>query len=293
MKNNIFIYEKNGEILEFLRSFFRKKKNLHARFFEDVESFKARLSGRRHEIFLCIIPSDEIKRIKPLKSGCPSIVTISCNAKAGIRDAAKYGADGYVLNPIQPDDLDFKIRSILNRESEKAHLQRLVITDYLTGIYNIRYFYSRLAEEFYRSERYGLPLSCLMLDIDHFKSINDNYGHKAGDIILRQLAQLMKKHIRKSDVLARYGGEEFIIFFPQTNEKAALLKAESLRAEVEKRRFAGLKRGARLTVSIGVASYGKGSIKSIDNLITSADNALYKAKAMGRNQVVANSGRAR
>lgn len=172
-------------------------------------------------------------------------------------------------------------------ESEKSRFERLAITDYMTGIYNIRYFYHRLSEEFSRSQRYNSSLSCLMLDIDHFKEINDRYGHKVGDSVLREFAQLLRRHARKSDVLARYGGEEFIMLLPQTSENGAMAKAESMRAFVEEHRFRGLKGEAGLSVSIGLATYPNLKIKNREDLITFADNALYTAKTLGRNQVVA------
>lgn len=171
-------------------------------------------------------------------------------------------------------------------EGEKAHLEKLAITDFLTEIFNVRYFYHRLAEEFSRSERYKLSLSCLMLDIDHFKEINDKHGHRVGDIVLREFAQVLKKRTRKSDVLARYGGEEFIMLLAQTSVGGALAKAEALRSIVKGHRFQGLKGKTGLTVSIGVATYPHAQIKNKDDLITHADNALFKAKDSGRNRVV-------
>lgn len=171
-------------------------------------------------------------------------------------------------------------------EDEKARLEKLAITDFLTGVYNIRYFYHRLTEEFSRSERYGLSLSCLMLDIDHFKDINDKYGHRIGDLVLREFAQLLRRHTRKSDVLARYGGEEFIMLLAQTSAEGAMLKAEALRNYVETSTFRGLHQGRCPTVSIGVASFPNPSVKNKEDLITFADNALYAAKTAGRNQVV-------
>jgi diguanylate cyclase (GGDEF)-like protein len=171
-------------------------------------------------------------------------------------------------------------------EDEKTRLEKLAITDYLTGVYNIRYFYHRIKEEFSRSQRYKLNLSCLMLDIDRFKGINDKYGHRIGDLILREFAQLLKDHTRRSDVLARYGGEEFIMLLPQTSESGAAAKAEAIRQYVEKFRFRVLKGKRLLTVSIGVASYPNKDIKNMGDLITRADNALYTAKTAGRNRAV-------
>ena len=169
---------------------------------------------------------------------------------------------------------------------EKTRLERLAITDYLTGIYNIRYFYHRIEEEFSRSVRYVTPLSCMMFDLDYFKNINDTYGHRIGDIILREFAQLVKRHIRKSDVFARYGGEEFILLLPQTPVKGAMAEAERLRNALKEHHFKALKENNGITVSIGIACCPHESIKTCDDLITFADNSLFTAKNKGRNQVV-------
>ncbi|MGD0884416.1 MAG: diguanylate cyclase [Thermodesulfovibrionales bacterium] len=171
-------------------------------------------------------------------------------------------------------------------EDEKARLEKLAITDFLTGVYNIRYFYHRLTEEFSRSVRYNLPLTCLMIDIDHFKDINDKYGHRTGDIVLRDFAHFLKKQTRKSDVLARYGGEEFIMLLAQTTESGGAAKAEAMRAFVAGFQFRALKGAKGPTISIGIASYPSPLIKDKEDLITFADDALYKAKTTGRNQVV-------
>jgi two-component system cell cycle response regulator len=174
-------------------------------------------------------------------------------------------------------------------DKEKIKLEKLAITDYLTGIYNIRYFYNRLEEEFSRAERYKIPLSCIMLDIDHFKRINDSYGHRIGDIVLREFAQLVKRHTRKSDLFARYGGEEFILLLPQTALKGALIEAERIMKVVKGHQFKPLREDQRVTVSFGIACTPNRKIKNYDELIHSADNALFKAKEKGRDQIAVNS----
>lgn len=170
-------------------------------------------------------------------------------------------------------------------KDEKARLEKVSITDYLTGIYNARYFYQRLTEEFSRAERYKLTLSCLMLDIDYFKLVNDKYGHQVGDIVLREIAQMLKKLMRSSDLLARYGGEEFIMLLTQTSLEDAITKAETLRTFIEKQKFQKLKGAKGLTVSIGVSSYPVHNIRDSYDLVTCADHALYSAKDSGRNLV--------
>lgn len=170
-------------------------------------------------------------------------------------------------------------------EREKRDLEGLAITDYLTGIYNVRHFYNRLEEEFSRSERHRIPLCCMMFDIDNFKNINDTYGHRVGDIILRELAQLVREHTRKSDVFARYGGEEFIMLLPQTSLTGSLSEAERLSKIVKKYQFYALKNGEKITVSVGIACSSDTRIKNPDNLITFADDALFTAKKKGRDQI--------
>jgi diguanylate cyclase (GGDEF)-like protein len=171
-------------------------------------------------------------------------------------------------------------------EDEKTRLEKLAITDYLTGIYNIRYFYHRIIEEFNRSERYLFPITCLMLDIDHFKRINDEYGHRIGDLVLKEFARMLKKYSRKSDVLARYGGEEFIVMLPQTAVNGAYAEAERIRTSVKNHKFKSLKNKGGITVSIGISCFPHPGITSHDELISFADDALFEAKNSGRDKVV-------
>ncbi|MFC1549587.1 diguanylate cyclase [Nitrospirota bacterium] len=171
--------------------------------------------------------------------------------------------------------------------SQRSELEKLSITDYLTGIYNIRYLYHRLEVEYESAKRYSTPISCIMLDIDHFKKVNDTYGHRTGDIILREFAMLINGHTRKSDVFARYGGEEFIMLLPHSNLVGAISKAESLKDIVREHKFKGLRKKAKITISLGVSSfpYHK-AINAQDDLIRLADDALLKAKNKGRDRVI-------
>ncbi len=170
-------------------------------------------------------------------------------------------------------------------EGEKTRLEKLSITDFLTDLYNIRYFYTRIIEEFSRAQRYDLPISCLMLDVDYFKKINDKFGHKTGDLVLKEFAHLLKKHSRKSDVLARYGGEEFIMLLPQTSSKGAAAEAERLRKIIGDHKFKSIPSKERLTMSVGIAVSPDKRIVTHDDLISLADQALFIAKNSGRNRV--------
>jgi two-component system cell cycle response regulator len=174
-------------------------------------------------------------------------------------------------------------------ERERRNLERLAITDYLTGVYNVRYFYNRLDEEFSRAERHKMPLSCMMFDIDNFKRVNDTYGHRVGDVVLREFAQLVRGHTRKSDIFARYGGEEFIMLLPQTSLAGAISEAERLSKVVREYQFYTLKEGEGITVSIGISCSPDEKIKTPDDLITFADDALFTSKRKGRDQIALSS----
>lgn len=163
-------------------------------------------------------------------------------------------------------------------------LETLAITDGLTQIYNRRYFQMRLEEEICRSRRYDQPLSLLIIDADKFKGVNDHFGHASGDLVLQELARVLKQSVRETEIVARYGGEEFAIILPQTEETAALSAAERVRASVEKHRFYTVDGNPlRLTVSIGCAD-APGSAQTAFALIEAADRALLKAKRGGRNR---------
>lgn len=164
----------------------------------------------------------------------------------------------------------------------------MAITDGLTGLFNHRFFISRLNEEIKRAERYNRPLSLMMMDIDYFKHYNDTHGHQAGDEILRRMAELITKTIRTSDVAARYGGEEFVIISSETSKERAVQMAERIKKVIEDYPFS-LKEtqpNGNLTISIGVATY-QVDAKNADELLKKADDALYRAKEIGRNRVVA------
>lgn len=159
-------------------------------------------------------------------------------------------------------------------------LYRLSITDPLTGVYNRRYFLQTLEQEIERTRRSGQPLSIIMADVDHFKGINDLYGHSVGDEVLKTIAALFKKRLRKTDCLARWGGEEFVILLPDTTTKGAAILAEDLRMKLSQTAIPGVK---QVTASFGVTGYLKGD--TVDTLIQRVDDMMYEAKKKGRNCV--------
>lgn len=169
-------------------------------------------------------------------------------------------------------------------ENLQSQLSEQANRDPLTGLYNRRFLDTSLARELPGAERSKQALSLLMLDIDHFKSINDSFGHSAGDEMLRQTAQLLLSLCRKSDLCCRYGGEEFLLLMPQTSLAQAQLHAEKIRMAMQNQQVRYGTHDIRATVSIGLASY-PGAAASCDALINSADQALYAAKRGGRNRV--------
>lgn len=158
--------------------------------------------------------------------------------------------------------------------------------DGLTRLYNRRSFDERLIYEIKRRARYHHDLSLLMVDLDHFKSVNDTYGHKAGDLVLRKVGEILTTVFRTTDLAARYGGEEFVVLLPHTNEEAAWKLAERVRTAVENCAFHFDGQDFTVTASIGVASVAGGSLSPDDDLVLKADKALYQAKNNGRNMVV-------
>jgi len=169
-------------------------------------------------------------------------------------------------------------------QNANAQLQKLSSTDRLTGLYNRGHWEEALRAAYARHQRYGTMSSLVMFDIDHFKRINDTYGHPAGDKVLEQIAELIREHVRDSDVAGRYGGEEFAVVLSDTDKAGARMFAERLRKAVEEMDVIYGDKVIRLTISLGVADLSKPSITHAD-LISWADQALYTSKKSGRNRV--------
>lgn len=203
------------------------------------------------------------------------------------------GASDYVTKPFHEKELLARVRihtklKLLQDELREmnAQLEALSVTDALTGLANRRRLMTRLDEEVQRSRRYKTPLSVVMIDIDHFKLVNDTHGHAMGDMVLRNFGAMLKASLRTTDLAARYGGEELTLILAHTDGPAALQVAENLREK-----FADLEHTLdgvtiRKTVSMGISSRdGQGEVPTSEDLLKVADEALYRAKQGGRNRV--------
>ncbi len=165
-----------------------------------------------------------------------------------------------------------------------AKVKELAIKDHLTGVYTQKIFLERLQEETLRAGRFRAPLFLIMLDIDHFKKYNDNFGHQAGDEVLRRVVKVLLSLLEEINFVARYGGEEFVVLLPQTNRERALNLAETIRQKISDEKFIFGDKTVNLTVSLGVAGFPEdATIPS--QLVRAADEFMYQAKNNGRNQV--------
>ncbi len=164
-------------------------------------------------------------------------------------------------------------------------LKERSIRDSLTGLYNHRHFYKVLRRDFMLSARNESELACLLLDLDHFKQVNDTYGHPCGDSMLKEIAHLLRRSVRETDVVARYGGEEFAILLPQTNLAGARTLAEHTRTLIEKHAFRFGPLTIKIAISIGIATSLMTLPGKPKELLTAADRALYRAKKEGRNRI--------
>lgn len=197
------------------------------------------------------------------------------------------GADDYLTKPFDAQELRMRIKAgqrIIELESRLAEVSR---TDELTQIANRRAFEERLQWLCEQGSRYGRPFSVIMTDIDYFKKYNDSLGHQAGDAALKQVAQILAAHVRKTDQAFRYGGEEFVCLLPETNLEGAMILAERLRAAVADARIPHpMNPVGIVTISLGVAAYSPPTSGAPQSILGEADKGLYEAKASGRNRVV-------
>jgi putative two-component system response regulator len=250
---------------------------------------------------------DLCRRIRACGEACPAyfIMLTAHTDKIRLLDAYEAGADDFVSKPFEPEVLlarvragirAAKLRDELVRKANgsqslnaqlatmNTRLQRLAITDELTGVFNRRHGMGRLAEQWDLLQRQTRPLTIAMIDVDRFKEINDTRGHDAGDIILKGLAAVLRKHTRGTDTLCRVGGDEFLVIFPSQTNREALVCAERFLAEIQAGGFRVGAETIKATISVGLATRTRG-MAQLSDLLKAADQALYAAKNAGRHIV--------
>ncbi|MBI3182663.1 MAG: diguanylate cyclase [Myxococcales bacterium] len=289
------------------------------RFFEAHDGAQALSAIRQHRPDLIVMDVEmpglggvEVCRIVKANQnesgfGFIPVILMTASHRSGKVEGLELGADDYLVKPFDMLELSARVKSMLrlkalqdelvsknreldlaNRELERKRRELLELsrTDALTGLINRRYFEERLAVEFARSDRYRSPLSCLMLDLDHFKAVNDTYGHAFGDRVLQEVSKVVVKTLRDVDLVARYGGEELIALLPETGPEEAMRASERIRKGIAELGLEadGQKR-VRCTASIGVATFPVPAIETSEALLRAADDCLYAAKEAGRNRV--------
>jgi two-component system, cell cycle response regulator len=230
----------------------------------------------------------------------PIIMQTALDSTENKVEGLEAGADDYITKPIDFPELKARVKSMLRikrlqeeieeRERElmeaNQRLRHMSQTDALTGLDNRRHIETRIEEMFEHAKRLAEPFSCVMVDLDKFKSVNDEYGHQAGDAVLKQLAKILKQEVREIDHAGRYGGEEFILLLTGTVLDAAVTFAERVRKAIEGHTFTFENISIQRTASFGVAAWPHPKITSCDGLVRAADDALYVAKETGRNRVI-------
>lgn len=246
------------------------------------------LRGRSLNLPVMLMTSvgDEALAVNALKSG---FIDYIVKSDLSFRQLPAVIQNGYekFLNAEHEKKLKVDL-SVKNSQliSVNQKLKELSIKDELTNLYNHRYFQEKMTEEFARATRYHYPLSCLMMDIDYFKMVNDTHGHPVGDQILKELSAFFLSHLRQSDTVARYGGEEFCVLLPHVGYEGAHLLAERLRRKIMDQNYQiDPDLTIKITISIGVSSYPEDPVDRKETLLFFADKALYRAKGTGRNRV--------
>lgn len=231
-------------------------------------------------------------RDNPKLKHVPVIVVSSESGVDNKVGLLKVGAADYVTKPFNAEELQARVQVHLELKllrdrlkAKNAALKELSITDELTQVANRRSLMETLTSEISRTARYARPCSFLLIDVDHFKSVNDRYGHAAGDAALKHLAKVVAAHLREQDLLGRYGGEEFGVVLPETDRRGANVVAERLRVAIARNAVQHDDQEIPISASIGVASMLLGQAPCARTLIQRADTALYRAKENGRNRV--------
>jgi diguanylate cyclase (GGDEF)-like protein len=236
-----------------------------------------------------------LEMLRELRSQMNYVAVIFVSGRgdlAMVTQALRAGADDYVKKPFRFEELLARIEACLRTRDlhdelldANEKLQDMVERDYLTGLFNMRSMYDRIDGELKRAQRFGRKLACVMIDMDHFKTVNDTNDHLFGSFVLKEVGALIKNTMRDSDFAARYGGDEYLVVLTDTDGKGAKVFCERLRKKVEETTFTDGRSQIKLTMSLGCAVFRASQPMDARQLVRTADHALYRAKEAGRNRV--------
>lgn len=216
----------------------------------------------------------------------PVPVLICCNDGFDIKELKCKEYD-LIYKPLKEVELKIRLSNLVKLKNYKTEIDRITVCDELTGLHNRKYLIDRLDEELSRSKRYQTPISCILIDIDYFKVINDMYGYTEGDKVLQKIAGLLNEHVRKEDILTRYGDEEYLIALPNTTDRNAYVLAERIRKSIKSYRFFDEEEPMNVTISAGISTYPFPHMEpDVNTLVRYSEHALYNAKKQGKNKVV-------
>jgi two-component system cell cycle response regulator len=304
-KATILLVEDNKGQANIVRDYLSKNGYAVVTVEDGVSAFKAAKTEPVDLILLDRVLPDmdgsEVCRWLKLDQKTRDIPVIMLTVKSAMTDKVtglESGADDYLPKPFDEAELNARIYARLRAKTHQDELKKkntqledmltrvesLAIMDPLTGLFNRRRFETIMGNEFKRAARYQSPMSCMLIDIDHFKIVNDTFGHQTGDMVLKEVSSLIQNTLREVDTPARWGGEEFIVLSPNTTRENARKAASRILKAVSDHTYAGI--GAhRITVSIGLAGLPDPEITTQEKLIHAADLAMYEAKKKGRNRI--------
>ncbi len=271
-----------------------------------VDSAKEGLASLKKHKFILLLLSNKLPDLENYREFClllksqpdtadiPVILFADVKEKSGAKiEMLKTSlVNDYFILPVSIEEILARLNifieiKLLQEELEAKNvlLKKLSITDDLTRVFNRRHLMERLAGEVESMKRYRYETSCFMIDIDHFKRINDTFGHQKGDDVLKQMSALIKAHTRSVDIIGRYGGEEFMVILPFTGRENALMVAERLRKVIKGYNFADKNEPLSLSISVGAATFSSSDAVDVNEVIRITDEELYRAKHMGRDRV--------
>lgn len=298
-KINTLSVEDSDEDFEMIKAFLKDQKQIHLSKARDIDDAMKTVKQGQVDLILLdyILPDgnglDFLKRLNKKDIEIPVIVITARGNELIASQVIQEGAYDYLPKEmLSTESLSRSIGNTMEKVRLKREIHRvqeklndMSTRDELTKLYNRRYFKEALEREVARAKRYKTDLVLCMMDLDHFKQINDQYGHPAGDMVLSEIGRMLKEYIRQSDLICRYGGEEFAVILPNTRTEDAHTVCERFREAVAKHQLEYHSTQFQITVSVGIASYRSSVDQSPTDLVKCADEALYQAKEEGRNRV--------